>query len=202
MNKAIVEKPNRIPAQLSELLPPEILELLGPPALVGSKSPELFYAMMGRFVVEFDPGTITEWLLVSDLVNVNWEIARYRRLKATYVRLEMPDVANRLMRDPPSFGQPLIFGHEHFGPNNPKPKLSRRRTPTESLLESKGLSISDVADATMAKLHLSIGQMEGLIERLEIRRERLLRELRTHKTFAVSSAVENANSYVEEAIVK
>ena len=36
---------------------------------------------------------MTEWLLVSDLVNINWEIARYRRLKATCIRLEMPDVA-------------------------------------------------------------------------------------------------------------
>jgi hypothetical protein len=44
--------------------------------------------------------------------------------------------------------------------------------------------------------------MEGLIERLEIRRERLLRELRTHKTFSLSSAVKNANSHVEDVIVK
>ena len=54
----------------------------------------------------------------------------------------------------------------------------------------------------MAHLQKSIGRIEDLIERLEIRRERLLRELRTHKTFSVSSAVKNANSYVEEVVVK
>ena len=46
MNKHTVEKSADNPAQPSELLPPDILELLGPPALVGSESPDLFYAMI------------------------------------------------------------------------------------------------------------------------------------------------------------
>src|SRR5262245_6147629 len=97
MNMLDIEKKSRTPASPGELLPSEILEIFGPPALVGSESAEKFYSLMRKFVIEFDPRTITEWFLVWDLTNNAWETIRYRRMKASLVRLESPKVTRKIV---------------------------------------------------------------------------------------------------------
>ncbi len=180
----------------SKLVPPEIVEILGAPALVGCESAEVFYRMMSRFVVEFSPQTVTEWLLVWDLVNVNWEIARYRRMKASFIRAESPAAADRLLRDDDKRG---IFRLKAFSPPVPADKTGR--SGAKELLASSGISLDDVAGAAAFYMVKKLTQIEDLIERLELRRERQFKELQAHRVFSLSSSTASADKIIEEAVV-
>ena len=84
---------------LNAVIPAGIVELLGPPPLIGSETPSRFRRFMTLFVVEFDPKSISEWMLVVDIVNVSWEIQRYRRARTTLITLSCPKVASELFFD-------------------------------------------------------------------------------------------------------
>jgi hypothetical protein len=55
MNKFSSEKISNIIAKPSVLSPSNILDLFGPPALVGSENPERFCGMLNGFVLEHEP---------------------------------------------------------------------------------------------------------------------------------------------------
>ena len=96
-------------SELSELIPLGVREILGRPALVGSDSEDAFYQMMAMFVAELDPQTITEWTLIFDLTNINWELRRYRRMKATFIQFEIPNTLNRLLEERSSYRGPIVL---------------------------------------------------------------------------------------------
>ena len=192
MNKHTVEKPPDNQARPGELLPPDIIQLLGPPALVGSELPKRFYALMSRFVVQFDPGEINEWFVLWDLVNVYWEIARYRRVKAAFVRLELPNVASQLLREA---GGGKSLGYQSF---IPRIHQHRPLTIDERVLAAIGLTLGDVADITIVRSFKIVSEIDNIIDRLETRRDKLLTELRTHKAFSVNPAVKNFSSFIQK----
>ena len=70
------------PDNVIKSLPPEIIELLGPPPLLSNEDPKIYYAMLAYFAEDFNPNDIVAWFLAKDLLDYWWEIQRYRRIKA------------------------------------------------------------------------------------------------------------------------
>ena len=69
-----------------DIIPPEILELLGPPPLLPSEDAKAYYATLAFFARSIRPGEdLITWMLIKDLADHRAEIARYRRLKAALV---------------------------------------------------------------------------------------------------------------------
>ena len=68
---------------LSPVLPPELLELLGPPPLARGEDGGAYEALFARIAVALKPRDIIEWLWARDVVDAAWEGARLRRLRAS-----------------------------------------------------------------------------------------------------------------------
>ena len=67
------------------LIPDDIAELLGPRPLLSGESAERYDAMFARFIVEFEPDGVIEWVLLRDVHDLTWEIQRVRVLIASLV---------------------------------------------------------------------------------------------------------------------
>jgi hypothetical protein len=74
-------------------LPVMLARIFGPPPLVGDEDPNVYRELFGRIADEHDPKTISDWLLIKDMVDLHWERLRERRLKAEVIKiyLEQPD---------------------------------------------------------------------------------------------------------------
>jgi hypothetical protein len=77
--------PKKVPA-LSRTIPPEILEILGPPPLLSTEDKDLYYATLARFAKDLAPSDLVTWLLIKDLADYRVEIQRCRRGKLANAR--------------------------------------------------------------------------------------------------------------------
>jgi hypothetical protein len=71
--------------QLRELIPEEILQIFGPPPLLSTEDPALYHKTLNLAASELQPSDFIGWLLVKNLIDQFFEIARYRRLLAAYI---------------------------------------------------------------------------------------------------------------------
>jgi hypothetical protein len=60
----------------------ELLELLGPPPLVPGEDVAPYQRFLGAIVALVEPNDILECIWVRDIVDLEWEILRYRKAKA------------------------------------------------------------------------------------------------------------------------
>ena len=82
-------------------LPVMLARIFGPPPLVGDEDPNVYRELFGRIADEHDPKTISDWLLIKDMVDLHWERLRERRLKA--------EVINIYLKEPPEESkQPIL----------------------------------------------------------------------------------------------
>ena len=73
-------------ATLTETIPPDILDILGSPPLLATEDPSDYHAMIAQLVDAIRPQDVITWMLVKDLVDHRFEVARYRRMKADVMR--------------------------------------------------------------------------------------------------------------------
>jgi hypothetical protein len=78
---------NQAPA-LSALntIPADVLEMLGPPPLLSSEDEKLYFAIVSRIARPVRSPDIITWMLIKDLADHRFEIARYRRLKTRLIQ--------------------------------------------------------------------------------------------------------------------
>jgi len=155
--------------ETSFVIPNDILELLGPPPLIGTEDPSHYRALLTRFAVEFEPKTITEWFLVFDLVNVNWEILRYRRVRTTLIRLACRDALALIDKDNNRSRAWNWHLKTQMACGIAVSRKSRSMGPTalRRELAEAGLTVEDVYDSVLIKKLDQIERFDKLIERLE-----------------------------------
>jgi hypothetical protein len=71
-------------------IPPEILEILGPPPILSSENERVYYATLAYFANLIGPTDIITWFITKDLVDSRVEIARHKRFKASLIDLAKP----------------------------------------------------------------------------------------------------------------
>lgn len=81
-----IAKLNDAKALVETHVPAEICDLWGKPPLLATESPKQYYALLVELVREVKPSDIIEWLWVKDVADLTWDILRYRRLKAAYLK--------------------------------------------------------------------------------------------------------------------
>ena len=64
-----------------------------------------------------------------------------------------------------------------------------------------GFTLDEVADIALSDSLRHVTRIEELIERLEVRREKLQREIRAHRAIGLSSLASKTKEVVEDAIV-
>ena len=91
---------------LSKAYPPELPETLarifGAPPLVGDEDPRVYRQFFSLLAAEYAPRSTGDWLIVKDMVDIDWERLRERQLKAEVIKIYQE------LRDEES-GQPLII---------------------------------------------------------------------------------------------
>ena len=75
-----------MPARLTETIPAQLLDMLGPPPLLEAEDPQAYGAMMGRLVDAIRPKDVITWMMIRDLVDHRFEVARYRGMKVEVMR--------------------------------------------------------------------------------------------------------------------
>jgi hypothetical protein len=67
------------------LIPKDIAALFGYAPTLKTEDDEIYWNCMERFVKCVEPQDVIEWLWVKDVVDLSWEILRFRRLKIDLV---------------------------------------------------------------------------------------------------------------------
>ena len=76
---------------------PELLEILGPPALLFGESPDAFDELFDRMRSSVAPRDVVEEIWVRDVADLTWEILRLRRSKAKFTDALWVDVVTELL---------------------------------------------------------------------------------------------------------
>jgi hypothetical protein len=67
-------------------IPADVLEMLGPPPLLSIEDEKLYVAILAKIARPIRSPDIVTWMLIKDLVDHRFEIARYRRLKTRLIQ--------------------------------------------------------------------------------------------------------------------
>lgn len=168
----------------SRLIPEDIADLLGPRPLLSGESAERYDAMFARFIVEFEPDGVVEWILLRDVHDLTWEIQRVRLLIASLVDSSRSEALVRdielICGDDPDFREQLVdaairaWSLEAAG----KADLVNR---TRGLLQDHQITLDSMkARAVKHAIH-EISQLEKICASLERRRSRALNEFHAYR---------------------
>jgi hypothetical protein len=151
--------------------PPDCLgELFRHAPTLKTEDNKIYWNFLNEVVRCIKPADMIEWLWVKDVVDLSWEILRFRKLKITLTEIEREDTNAWIKR-----------GWEY--PDKPYydawTKTSRSRT-AEEIEERKNMPLLDSETDSAKLLWRHIDQyehIERLVTSVELRRDRILREI-------------------------
>jgi len=155
----------------NDFLPKDIAALFGPPPTLKSEGDELYWNWMERFVKCMVPQDVIEWFWIKDLVDINWEIRRLRRLPIELVEIGRESRNARIewerehAADAPYFDAISCTS----GPPTPAQIEARKNKP---LFDTE----ADSAALLLERIE-KYERIEKLITSAELRRDRILREI-------------------------
>src|SRR5258708_5084579 len=78
-------------ASIADDIPTDVLHLIGLPPTLPWESKELYFKMIASFAEALEPDDLISWMLIKDLADHRLEIARYRVIKAGFVKAACED---------------------------------------------------------------------------------------------------------------
>ena len=69
---------------VSRLVPPHVLDLLGDPPLIRSEKPDDYDRLFNQLAATIDPQDFVEWIYTKDILDLVWEIRRWRIIKSAF----------------------------------------------------------------------------------------------------------------------
>ena len=158
------------PTEISELS-----ELLGPPSLLHGESDADYEALKMRIMAAVKPVDAIEHLYVRDVIDLQWDLLRFRRLKAHLLSSSAPSGLAALM----AARKYTHFNDARFASwLNNEPKAVKE---IKALLTQWGLSEQDIYAQTMFKKINEFERLEKMAYSVEMRRNTALRELERHR---------------------
>ena len=158
------------PTEISELS-----ELLGPPSLLHGESDADYEALKMRIMAAVKPVDAIEHLYVRDVIDLQWDLLRFRRLKAHLLSSSAPSGLAALM----AARKYTHFNDARFASwFNNEPKAVKE---IKALLTQWGLSEQDIYAQTMFKKINEFERLEKMAYSVEMRRNTALRELERHR---------------------
>ena len=79
-------EPHVSPVTPMNVIPADVLEMLGPPPLLPTEDEKLYFAVVAKLTQPIRSPDIITWMLIKDLADHRFEIARYRRLKSRLIQ--------------------------------------------------------------------------------------------------------------------
>lgn len=148
---------------------------LGPPALLNGEDLAAYEALRDQFLDYVKPSDIFEQIYIHDIIDLQWEMMRWRRLSAALIKSEQYLAA----KDHLSSAIGILKAVElHDGCRRGDPKAMEQ---VEAVLAKVGPSMDELAARTLARRLEQIESLNHLIATAEVRRAALVRELSGHR---------------------
>jgi hypothetical protein len=190
-----------MPAKLTETIPPDILDALGAPPLLDIEEAKHYHAMIARLVDAIQPKDPITWMLIKDLADHRFDIARYRRIKAELMRHADPQAIGhqialprrRLQSDVEMLARKADAEASRAGPcdgNETRAAIRARLSHDIARREAEtGRAIGDLQQSRSTEHDLALGfenwapqheRFDGLLETAERRFSTTLARLERH----------------------
>jgi len=149
----------------------ELDDLLGPAPLLPNESIADYEGLKARLRVKLAPRDVIEEIWLRDILDLQWEVLRMRRLKARLLSNGSPLGLESLLhrRVPYSDVGKLVEAWARGDKNDIKE--------IQQLLKSRGLSMDDVDAHSLLKRLEPLEKIDRMITQAEARRNNALREI-------------------------
>jgi hypothetical protein len=154
----------------AQYLPDCLGELFGHPPTLKTEDNKVYWDFLNEVGRCIKPEDVIEWLRVKDVVDLSWEILRFRKLKITLIEIEREGT-----------NAAIEWDREH--PDEPyddwMKKTSRPRTAEEiEFRKNRRLHDTETDSAQLLWKHIEqYEHIERLLTSAELRRDRILREI-------------------------
>ena len=193
----------------NKLIPQEFLTIMGELPILDDEDPDAYMLLLGRLGAESGAATTIKWIRVKDVTDIAWQILRIRRWQVQALRTgEKPGLAAAI---------------QHLIEENPDAKVVSSRASkiaynryTDHKKDEHGRDGEDRANIIMSWFGLEVDQVaraysffrnfegmersEELVGRLELRRDRIFREIQNEPVFAAN--LRSASNKVIDAVAE
>ena len=181
-----------MPQDLSST-PPNMEELFGAPPIITGELESAYKGLLDRAREILEPNDLIDEIYVRDVVDLEWNVIRYRRIKADLIQgsrhVGLERVLTPIM-DAAAYAQDLSW---HWAKRDKEAVAE-----VDRLLASASLTMAPVMAETFAARIQDLERIEHLLASAEARRTDALRELARHKKEA-AAALKTAMEKVEDA---
>ena len=149
----------------------ELDDLLGPPPLLPNESVVDYEGLKARLRAKISPQDVLEEIWLRDILDLQWEVLRMRRLKARLLTNSSPSGLESLLHRRVNYSDVGKFV-DAWGRGN-KEDIKE----IELLLKSRGLGLDDVDAHSLLKRLEPLESIDRMISQAETRRNNALREI-------------------------
>ena len=149
----------------------ELEDLLGPPPLLPNESHADYEGLKARLRAKISPQDMLEEIWVRDILDLQWEVLRMRRIKARILSSSSPEGLESLLyrRVPYHAKDKLVEGWGRADKETIKE--------VGLVLKQRGLSLDDIDAHSLLKLLKPLEAIDRMISQAEARRNNALREI-------------------------
>ena len=168
-----------------------VLKYLPPAPLLNGEDERAYKALRARIFEAVKPQDVVEEMFSDDVVNLQWELMRWRRLKVAFLNREQKEDAHGLL---------IVFAGRVDLQKILKGWAQQDPEETENLrqlLATQGVSMDELAAKTLARKLEYIERLDTLAATAEARRTHALRELQQHRE-CLAKVLQSAIKDVEE----
>ena len=149
----------------------ELDELLGPPPLLPNESRADYEGLKARLKAKIAPRDVLEEIWLRDILDLQWEVLRMRRLKALLLSNNSPaGLVSLLYRRVPHNAKQTLVESWGRGDKEAIKEIAQ-------ILKHRGLSMDDVDAHTLLKTLEPLERIDRMITQAEGRRNNALREI-------------------------
>jgi len=154
---------------------PLTADVLGPPALLDGENKEAYEVLHAKITGYVEPKDIIETMFVRDIIDLQWELLRWRRLKVALMNSEQAVIIrDMLIPFSGTVDMPLLI--EQWTKQDPETVEALKE-----VLASKGVGMDAVEGKTLMRRLDHIERIDERAALAEQRRNRALRELAQHR---------------------
>ncbi|NVO16253.1 MAG: hypothetical protein HXX10_19650 [Rhodoplanes sp.] len=151
---------------------------------LGTENPRRYEDLLSRVGAAVGADDIIDWVLVKDIVNIIWEIQRFRRAQASTIKIGCRQAMEETL------AHCLPYERSWAGIKDEARLLAQRwfggdkeaTQKVESVLAGAGLSMADITSQAMTCRAVELDRIADQIERCETRREKSLQQIERHHT--------------------
>jgi hypothetical protein len=166
-------------------MPAELRSLFKAPRLLPGESQSDYAAIRQMMIDEVAPQSSIEWLWTIDLIEMSWDVVRYRSLRAKVLEVYREAAVESLLHRIDSLGIPpaaLDMAQRHTRRNVELWRDDpREAAEIESRLKSKGIDATSINIEVFLKARDLFVMFDSLMHSAQSRRIVLLREIATRR---------------------